>query len=240
MLAGCSKGEEVQHSDLLTSVRLYYKNLPGAPDVIIYYDGDSVSQISLTSQGGDVNELALYFRRDELEHRVRIDRRADHTPLLDTFFRGTLVNEFRFSISDLLGIRQFGFPAPENIPAGTFRLRLRHYMKDKLGEGRRLSFRFFLHDGSGTNLLPTGIAVSNLAYDTLSGPLDLPFNDSLQYCIKTYDAATDSLLIDISPGYTDGTLSDLAEGHSHLIEVHTKTNFTGKLFYDRFKYYRLD
>ncbi len=206
LLQSCTKERQVEEHEY-AKIEVVYKNFDQAPDIELELDNGPIGSLNA---GQSKTELMI---RTGETNRLSIKRLSTGALLLDTVFQPQQQNKFTVWITDLLKIAAF-YTQPVISPDST-KLRVLNNTIVQ-GAGRKVNFKFFRQLNrtlTGFEEL-AGYELRNVEYGKLSElitlpkvmmPAGQPQTQTSGIYIKTYDAQTGQLLIDLKTGTTNAT-----------------------------------
>jgi len=229
LFTACKKGEPIETYSF-AKFQVNYKSFVDAPDVTVNID--SISMGVLTA-GSGVSKLASPGGK---KMKLTVKRASTGEVLLDSTFTPGVNNLFTLFISDALGISEFYTPPATQPQPDKIRIQLFHHIKTEVEH--KVNFKFYTDPvGDGSVFEPTEYELNNVAYGQLSEVIDLP--GDAQYYIKTYDAETGEILLDLFEGFYGYGLISADLGKQEIIEVVAPYDPEFGIFYDIFKIYPL-
>jgi hypothetical protein len=213
--------EAFRHANIFVS----YKAFIDAPEVLVLADKDT---IGILNAGSAVQRL---FPTGGKAMTLTIKNRATGAVLLDSVFTPLPENKFELFITDLLGITQFYQP-PANMPdAHTARVQLFHRITYQ-GAEKKLNFKFYLANATADSFAETPYVLNNVVYGQPSAFIDLPLSEGKNYYIKTYDAETGELLLDLFEGFGGYGSMSVTGGKQQVAIVKAADDPNYGIFYD--------
>ncbi|MFT3827469.1 MAG: hypothetical protein QM731_26340 [Chitinophagaceae bacterium] len=215
IIFGSCKKEVAVETYSYARIKVIYKNFAQAPDIKIEANATTLGTMKVLPQ---VPFEGLIMKTSE-RVSLRIKRLSNDSLLLDTAFVPARENVFTVFITDLLNVAAFYTPPATPVSPDSNRLQLLNNVKVQ-GVGVKVNFRFFAPlttTLTSFEELPQ-YAVNNVEYGKISAPVDIP---KMKYptgqvqtvlrpiYIKTYDAVTGTLLVDLKTGTTNNTYGNV-------------------------------
>jgi hypothetical protein len=238
VLNSCQKSMPVEvfrHAYVLVT----YKDFIGSPGVLVLVNKDTVGTVNA---GGSVARVLV---TDGKPMTLTVKNTTTGAVLLDSVFTPLAQNKFILFISDLIGVAQFYKP-PATVPdANTIKMQFLHQVIVNGEEHKKVNFQFFTRDGYSGPFTPTSYELKNVEFGKLSEPIILPLpaaNSSGYrpfYYIKTYDAETGAVLLDIWEDYSSGIIMYATGGKSVIVNVKSDDYPPDGAFYNLLDVYEL-
>jgi hypothetical protein len=209
MTFACQKGEPVENYEY-GNVSVNYRLVAKAPTVTILLDGTRLDSL--------ISGLSLNHRilLSDKEMTLQIKRKSSDSLLLDTTFAPSRNNDFTIFIVDALNFAKFyNSKGTSSVSLDSNRFQLLNNVKIG-GVGRKVNFRFFAPQwisSSAQKFDTLPFVIKDVPFGGISDPIDLlksrypkrppgwtatadqSQTASQALYIRTYDAATDTLLI---------------------------------------------
>jgi hypothetical protein len=238
VLSSCQKTMPVEvfrHAYVLVT----YKDFIGSPGVLVLVDKDTLGTINA---GGGVSRV---LTTDGKPMTLTVKNATTGEVLLDSVFTPAAQNKFVLFISDLIGVAQFYKPPAISPDANTIKMQLFHQVIVNGEEHKKVNFQFFTREGYSGPFTATPYELKNVEFGKLSEPIVLPLPPVNStgyrpaYYIRTYDAETGAVLLDIWEEYGSGVIEYRIGGKSIIVNVKSDDYPPDGAFYNLLDVYEL-
>lgn len=239
LLNGCSKEQTIKtgtYAQVNIAIKRFF-DLP--PTLDIYFNDKKVGNID--QQG--IDYFNTLITADGSPVKLTIKQHEGDVKLLETTFTPSKYNGFTIVVDKSLGITEFYIAPPvSDVDADHIRMKLFHRVVVNGVPHNKVNFKFYTRLDFSGDFNDTPFELKNAEAGKLSESIDLPVQpDGTFYYIKTYDAETGELLLDLSPDYADGSIlmDTRVGGKSYLVNVQTDDYPPYGAFYNLLKYVEL-